>query len=423
MVANRLFSHCLDGLSRQQFIMALDWIIEYGIYIMAVAQFHSKGEGLRSIGLYAPLVAWIIKLCLVRESRQRPSPVAIAFLLLTGSLLISALSSIDLVASIRGFRKTVFKSAIVFFVISQNFTTWEKLRRLGWVLACSGCIAVVAGFANYFRGYTVDGGMAAFSTHRNGFASILGYLIPFIIAYTVTARIRVERLFFGGFFLLSLVAMVLTVSRGGWFSLSISLAIWGIFLLRSRARLVLRGGAVAGVVILMTVLAFPQRIMIRVANLQQDAYTLNNRVSERWIPTLEAVKERPLLGWGPTEVVAAKAYPVYYRKALAKDPAEPYNGIHSFYLSILFYGGFVALTTYLVFVSLFLIGLFRKLTRTISWSERSVMIAVLSSFVAVYLVHGIVEGLLWWIPLGLILGFGEAFPRTRSERDYKLGAI
>jgi putative inorganic carbon (HCO3(-)) transporter len=235
----------------------------------------------------------------------------------------------------------------------------------------------------------------------------------------VTSRARIERLFFAGFFLLSLAAMLLTVSRGGWISLSTSLGIWGIFLLRSRARLVLQGAAAMGAVMLMTLLAFPQAIIIRASSFHHDAYTVTERVPEHWIPTLEAVKDRPFLGWGPSELVAAKVYPMYYKKALARDPVRPYDGTHSFYLSILFYGGFIALTAYLVFVSLFLVGLFRKVMKTVSWSERSVMIAVLSSFVAVYLVHGIVEGLLWWTPLGVILGFGEACSKTRSNRDYK----
>lgn len=421
MVAVRPLIARLKGVNRQHLVLILDWTIEYGIYLMALFQFQSKGEAFRSIGLYVPLAAWFIKLCLVRETREKPSPVPVAFLFFVASLLLSALLSIDPLVSLRGFRKSVFKSAILFFVISQNFTTWEKLRRLGWVLACSGCIAVVAGFLNYVRGYTVDGGMVAFGTHRNGYASVLGYLIPFIIAYTVTARVRVARLFFGGFFLLSLAAMLLTVSRGGWASLSTSLGIWGIYLLRSRARLVLQGIAVVGMVVLITLLVFPRGIILRVANLKQDAYTLNRRVSDHWIPTLEAVKDKPLIGWGPSEVVAARVYPTYYKKAMAKDPVFPYDGVHSFYLSILFYGGFVALTTYVAFVSMFLVGLFRTLTRTVSWSDRSVIIAVLSSFVAVFLVHGIVEGFLWWNPLGLILGLGVASSSARSEdRDYEM---
>jgi O-antigen ligase len=417
VIAKSLFSDWPRRLNREQLVTALDWTIEYGIYLLVLMQFQSKGEAFRSIGMYAPLVAWLIKLCLVRDSGHRVSLGEIVFLVFTGSLLISALLSIDHLAALRGFRKTVLKAAILFFLISQNFTTWEKLKRLGWLLACSGCIAVVAGFLNYFSGYTVGGGMAAFSTHRNGFASILGYLIPFIIACTVTARVRVTKIFFGGFFVFSLVAMLLTISRGGWISLSTSLGIWGIFLLRSRARLVLQGAAVVGVVVLMTISASPRAIIIRMSNLQQDAFTLNKRVPERWIPALEAVKDRPLFGWGPAEVVAAQVFPTYYKKALGRDPEGPYIGMHSFYLTILFYGGFVALTIYLVFVSIFLVGLLRNLIKTVFWSERSVMIAVLSSFVAVYLVHGIVEGLLWWTPLGVILGFGEACSKTRSERD------
>ncbi len=415
MVAIRPLSARLKGVNRQRLVLILDWTIEYGIYLMALVQFQSKGEAFRSIGLYVPLVAWFIKLCLVRETREKPSPVPVAFLFFVASLLLSALLSIDPLASLRGFRKSVFKSAILFFVISQNFTTWEKLRRLGWVLACSGCIAVVAGFLNYVRGYTVDGGMVAFGTHRNGYASILGYLIPFIIAYTVTARVRVARLFFGGFFLLSLAAMLLTVSRGGWISLMTSLGIWTIFLLRSRTRLFTWGAVLIATVMLITSLSFPQAIVKRTQNLQLDVYTLRWRIPEIWVPILEAIKDRPLLGWGPTEVIAARVYPTYYKKVYAKDPPRPYFGVHSFYISILFYGGSVALLTYFLFASIFLIAFLKMIMKTDSWSQRSIMVAVLSSFVAVFLVHGIIEAFFWWNPFGLILGFGEALSGARPQ--------
>lgn len=417
------FSRWLEGIDRQQFVLVLDRIIEYGIYLFALFLFQSKGEVFRSIGLYAPLAAWFIKLCMVRESRLKVSPAAMAFFFFAGSLLLSGLVSMDLMASLRGFQRTVLTAALLFFVISQNFTTWEKLKRLGWVLAFSGGIAVVAGFLNYFKGITVDGGMTAFNVHRNGFAVMLGYLIPFIMAYTVAARTRYEKLFFGGFFLLSLAAMLLTVSRGGWINLLTSLSIWGIFLLRGYARLVLRGAAVIVVVMLVTLWAFPRAILPRAAALQQDVYTITGRVPDLWIPIFEAVKDRPLLGWGPSKVLMERIYPAYYEKAFSKDPMIPFRGTHSFYLSILFYGGFVGLTAYLVFVSILLRRLLKKLVKTVSWSERSVMIAVFSSFVAVYLVHGLLESPSWWRPLGLILGFGEALAAAPAVGDFETEVV
>lgn len=413
------FSRGPERVDRQRFVLVLDRIIEYGIYLFALFLFHSKGEAFRSIGLYAPLAAWLIKLCMVRESRLTISPAALAFFFFAGSLLFSGLVSMDLMASLRGFQRTVLVAALLFFVISQNFTTWTQLKRLGWVLAFSGGMAVVAGFFNYFQGITVDGGMTAFHLHRNGFAVVLGYLVPFLIASIVVARTRSAKLFAGGFFLLSLAAMLLTVSRGGWISLLTSLGIWGIFLLRGYARWVLRGAAVIVVVMLGTVWAFPRAILPRAAALQQDVSTITGRIPDLWVPIFEAVKDRPLLGWGPSKALMERIYPAYYEKAFNKPPLLPFRGTHSFYLSILFYGGFVGLATYLIFVSIVLMRLLKKLMKTVSWPERSIMIAVLSSFVAVYLVHGFLESPSWWRPLGLLLGFGEALAAAPAGEAFE----
>lgn len=399
--------------------LVLDRTIEYTTYPLAFFLLPGKGEAFRSIGLYVPLAAWLIKLFLVQGSRPKLSRTGVAFFFFMGCLLLSAFLSVDPPLAFLGFRKSFLKSAIVFLVISQNFTTRERRRRLGWVLACSGCFFATAALFNFFTGYTEGGGITAFLASRNVFATLMGFLIPFIVAFTLIARSRLQKLLFVTFFFLSAAIMLLTLSRAGWISLLTSLLIWGIFLFRSRARLILGSAVAVGFVLLLTYLAFSQVLNLRLPGSSESFLSLKIRVGEIWAPILVAIGDRPLFGWGPSEVIAAHVYPTYFERIAGKQAPSRYPGIHSLYLSILFFGGVVGFTAYVIFVVTFLVGFLKRLRETVSRDERYLMIAVVSSFVAVFLVHGIVDGAYLLVAFGVITGFGEAFRHSRSgEANY-----
>ncbi len=415
--AGGLLRRWCRGIDQARLALVLDRTIEYTIYPLAFFLLPGKGEAFRSIGLYAPLAAWILKLCLVQQSRPKLSRTGAAYFLFIGSVLLSAFLSIDPPLALLGFRKTFLKSAIVFLVISQNFTTRESRRRLGWVLACSGCFFASAAFFNYLTGYTEGGGLTAFTASRNVFASLMGGLIPFMVAFTLIATSRFQQLLFGVFVFVSPAMMLLTLSRAGWISLLTSLGIWGIFLFRSRTRVLLRSAVAVCLVFLLTYLAFSQVIIRRLPGSSESWLSLKIRVEEIWTPILVAIGDRPVFGWGPSEVIAAHVYPTYFERIAGKQAPSRYPGIHSLYLSILFFGGMVGFTAYVIFVVTFLVGLLKRLRETVSRDERYLMIAVVSSFVAVFLVHGIVDGAYLLVAFGVITGFGEAFRRSRSGEE------
>lgn len=404
---------------RETLIFLLDRTIEYGISLYALFMFLAKGESFRSLGLYLPLAAWLLKLLLSKESRPRLSFLEIVFFLFSASLLLSALFSADPVDGLYEFQRGPLKTAILFSVIGYNFSTWQSLRRLSLTFALLGCLVAAIGLYNYAYVTSVGsgGGITIFgSAHKNHFAMVLGHLIPFLMASALTAYTLPGRLLFRTFFLVSIMAMVLSLSRGGWGSLLVTLLIWGAFLLQSRSRLVLKGVMVLLVLGMVVAWGYSGAIAERLESLKTDLFTLNLRAPLIWKPYWEAVKERPLLGWGPRDyrTLQSEMYPAYYTQIYGEGP-KANMGTHSFYLSILIYGGFIGLLAYLSLASILVGTLYKRISETSLWPRKAILIAVFSAFIAVYLVHGTIEHLMWR-PLGVFLGFGAACAR-RGTKD------
>ena len=192
----------------------------------------------------------------------------------------------------------------IFYTVINFVREEQDIKKiLNLVLISAGLIAL-AGIMQYMGAVNKSWWdnsrflSAAFVNH-NHFAGYMELAIPLSIGMVLLERDLAKKAFYAYIFLILTTAFLLSMSRGGWLSLSISLAFMAVVIFkRGRTRLI----------ILMTVL-FLATLTIFVFN-TVDLSLLFRRISsyreldfsgrlEIWKGTLDMIKGHPFLGAGP----------------------------------------------------------------------------------------------------------------------------
>ncbi len=150
-----------------------------------------------------------------------------------------------------------------------------------------------------------------------------GYLLP-ILPLAAVAVLRwtgwLRRLYALAAFVLGVVALVLTYSRGAWMGMVASLALLGLLLSFRVTRswpplwrrvlpvVLLGGGALVLVVLVTQVEPLRVRVMSLVAGREDSS---NNFRMNVWTSALEMVRDRPWIGIGPGNTIFNLIYPLY----------------------------------------------------------------------------------------------------------------
>ncbi|MFN9645424.1 MAG: IctB family putative bicarbonate transporter [Cyanobacteriota bacterium] len=150
-----------------------------------------------------------------------------------------------------------------------------------------------------------------------------GYLLP-ILPLAAVAVLRwtgwTRRLYALAAFVLGVVALVLTYSRGAWMGMVASLALLGLLLSFRVTRswpplwrrvlpvVLLGGGALVLVVLVTQVEPLRVRVMSLVAGREDSS---NNFRMNVWTSALEMVRDRPWIGIGPGNTIFNLIYPLY----------------------------------------------------------------------------------------------------------------
>jgi putative inorganic carbon (HCO3(-)) transporter len=150
-----------------------------------------------------------------------------------------------------------------------------------------------------------------------------GFLLPVLpIALVALVRWRhpARRLFALLCFVLGLMALVLTYSRGAWMGMVPSLAVLGLLLVVRATRSwpplwrrllplgLLLGGTLALVILVTQVEALQVRVLSLLAGREDSS---NNFRMNVWTAALEMVQDRPWLGIGPGNTAFNLIYPLY----------------------------------------------------------------------------------------------------------------
>jgi len=228
----------------------------------------------------------------------------------------------------------------------------------------------------------------------NYYASYLGYLIPFGLAFSLHSEKPTHKIAFMALVVLYLVNLAGTFSRGGWLALSAVLALlaWVV----GRRMLGYGLGALTAVgLFLFAYSPFLVAFVHRMASM--PAQIAQNPRWDIWAVFIARIMESPLIGHG---ILAAQYVPA------RRDMAAPSLHAHSLYLMVLYAWGFLGFMA-LVWLLWRAVGLaWHQYHHSTEATERILSLGLLGSLVW-FLVHNAVDfqffqsknGMMFWFAL------------------------
>lgn len=302
---------------------------------------------------------------------------------------------------------------VLFFVVLINsIRTKSQLRHLVYGIISAGVIVSLYGFYQFifpdnFASRWLDTdmfsdiGLRVYSTLAN--PNVLGeYLllvIPFSVAFSITTKNRVGRLFFTLSALIMLVCLALTYSRGAYLGIILAAALF--------LTLLDRRFIVPGIIALFIgFLIMPSSIIERFFSIGNMSDSSTSYRVYIWMGTLAMLKDYWFSGIGPGETAFNMVYPVYSYNSVT----APHS--HNLFLQIMCDTGFMGVVIFIAIIYQFFKNTFASLRREKEGEGRIYVIAGISA-VCGFLVQSMTDYsfynyrvmLMFWVVLGISLLF------------------
>lgn len=312
----------------------LDYLIEH--CILAVAFFLPMSLDIATVFLGVGTVLWLGKMITTKRVLLKRTPfdefVALLVILSAASIAVSP----DKGFSFYNYYHLMGRYIIIYFLVINNLTSLQQLKRLVWTVLASALLVAFYGFYQYIHGVDisafqwVDGEqfpdlkVRIYSTLENpnllaGFMVVVMSLAVGLGLYSQNLR---ERLLL--FFLVVILGtcLVLTYSRGAWLSIVAVTAIYG--------RLYNRKVLWVFLILPLIALFCHDAVMERIMSIFNPTDTSSTLRIALWESTIAMIMDKPLLGigWGAYWLV----YPEY--DFFLNNPAARIVHAHNMYLHI-----------------------------------------------------------------------------------------
>lgn len=331
-------------------------------------------------------------------------PIILFFIIIT----ISTITSINPIGSFRDL--AIHAAGFCFlFVMTNTIKTKEDFNSIVTILVFSATLVALYGLFQYVVGVEIDAAWIDVENNPdirarvysvfynpNILAEYLIMTIPLSISLFWYSKKLSKKVIFLGTSLVMTLALVLTLSRGGWLGFAFSALIF-IILVEWKLLLSLIPITLGGIYFL------PQSILNRIMSIGNLADSSNAYRIKMWAITMDIIKDHWVVGVGFGHLPFKQTYETYIR-------TMPIYHSHNTYLQLAAELGIPGLLAFLLFIFiLFKYGI-NKLIRSGDKYTRVLSAGVLSG-IGGLLAHGAVENVLYlpriiitfWILVSFIL--------------------
>ena len=286
------------------------WRLEIGIALLVVATPFAENAAIDDPArakLRVALVLWaillvavrVVKTLVEREERLSAPPMLVGAAVYLAAALVSVTYAVDGTSALSKFM-LLSGSVMVYLLISMYLATWRRLNvvlmgllAVGLVVSLHAIFQKATGDVSRIGFISTSGAVeyriTSFFPHPNQLAGFLGMLVPLSVGLASVFTTRALRVASWCLFVLAIVAIAFTASRGALLGLA---ALPLLFLRDRRAWPVI---ALAGVLVLTSA---PNLYRDRIAGESQlDRPEIAERI-DIWEAAVGSFAERPLLGVG-----------------------------------------------------------------------------------------------------------------------------
>ena len=295
-----------EGGERAAGRFAFGALVAFTIVLVAAPQEYIHALAPLRLAMIAAVLALVGHLANVmragdRIARRTPLPVKLAGALLAWTVLTIPLSSWP-GGSVSTLSDVFIKSLIIFWLLGRVVSTVARLQTLATVLSLLSILLAITGIRNYLSGVFAYGRVVGYSSalagNPNDLALMLNILLPLSIALVIAGRSPWLRLLAAAAAGLSVMAIIVTFSRGGFLALSIILVL-SLFWLVRLGKTALVAGAIVSVLVLapFTPAGYLERLQT-VSDVDSDP---TGSAQERWRDmqaSVAFIQAHPIVGAG-----------------------------------------------------------------------------------------------------------------------------
>jgi O-antigen ligase len=394
----------------------IDKVNEVGIYLFIFFMFLTKGEAVRNILIFGNFGLWLLTIRYRNNLNLLKNPVSTLFWITIGVSVFSVVFSIDPLFSFFELRDEPLKSAMLFPVIATVMADEKRLSRASHVMFFTSVLIVLVGYYSYLMHNipVLKPDTALMHAWHNKFARYLCALLPFAFILYFIWENKGAKIFLSISLIASIVALILSTSRGGYISFFSMACVWAVYLSRER-RFNIKKAFVAIILSILVLGAlswslFPP-VRERMSKLPEQLSTINLR-TQAWLPALDAFKEKPFFGWGYGDRIFKQDLP--YKKTTYKK--APTIGPENTFIKIMFHQGIVGLIPYICLI-LVAIREFWNKTGAKSGLRNYFLVACVSVLIGNYILHSMLA-VLYMPHLAVILAFGIAATGVNEDSHH-----
>lgn len=339
-------------------------------------------------------------------------PISIAIMVYLGWMLITCLTSVRPVISLKAFAsKLWFITSCYWFFMQlveddlKNAVRYFNCYALGLtIIVCiTTYLHALSGFDEHYAHYV----MSPFYNDHTAYGAALAFMIPITAGFFFLPDNKLpQKIFYVVITLILLMAFYLSFSRAAWISLVVAVGVLIILKLRIKLSWLLGGGLILGLLLFF----YADDILYKMSRNSQDSsgnfiehvQSMSNISTDasnmerinRWTAAFGMIEEKPVFGWGPGtyQFEYAPFQKGYYRTIISTDFGDGGNA-HSEYIGPCAESGIPGMLTVFAIVFTFLIVGIKTYIYTEDKTLKLLSLCMVISLVSYY-THGVFNNFL-----------------------------